>query len=791
MFAQTLSTEALSVTAVCPGGQLDVTGFRSSATGDFSVELSSDGVTYIPVSSTLLSASGRYEVTYRATIPADILPGTAYRVRVTTQTPALTGSPSPTLLTIKPKPVVPSVALSSLTLCQAQTAPTLSASATDASATLVWYGPNATGGTGSASASIPATTNVGTTSYYVAQVLNGCESDRMAIAVTVQPVPDAPTVTSLTVCQNAPAPLWVVSGQNLTWYTSATATTGTSVTPVISTSSAGTITYYVSQSVGSCVSPVASVSITVNALPAAPTVAAKTVCQFSTPESVSAVGQGLIWYSANGQALASAPVMATDKSGSFTALVTQTVGGCESPTAALVVSVVSTTAPVVGQTRLVICQGTVAQSLTAVGASLKWTLPDGSTSTTAPTPPTQTTSTSGSVNVYYVTQTLNGCESPATAVTVVVQATPTLTVLGGNTVNLGQDAPLELAFTGTGPFQYTLTNGVSGTAATSDTIIRVLPTQTTTYAVVRVTNTCGTGKPGSSSAITITVVSPTIFTAALTSTTQCAGSSLTANFLTTGTFTAGSTFKLQLAKLEADTSKITFVDALGAQASNGQIVGTIPGNTVAGNYWVRVVATNPKVPVNGTVSPTVLTVRPLPAATLLGNQTIVVGQPASLSVVFSGDSPWTFTYRDSSAAGIGTGVTVSTGANPHTLQVKPQQTTAYVLTSVSNNCGTGSLTARTVVVKVNPVLGIDDPSLAGQVDVYPIPATSTLTVTIKGASITGPATLQISDVAGRMVGQQETHQETAQLPLDAYAPGTYILLIRLGDRTTARRIVKH
>ena len=104
-----LSTEPLAVTSVCAGAQLDVTGFRNGTADSYGIELSSDGATYFEVPSTVVSTSGRYEITYRATIPANTAPGTSYRVRFISKNPDVKGSPSTSLLTVKARPAPPTV----------------------------------------------------------------------------------------------------------------------------------------------------------------------------------------------------------------------------------------------------------------------------------------------------------------------------------------------------------------------------------------------------------------------------------------------------------------------------------------------------------------------------------------------------------------------------------------------------------------------------------------------------------------------------------------------------------
>lgn len=779
--AQTLDTEPLGVTAVCPGAQLDVTGFRTTAADGYAIQLSDGGTTYTEIPSVFVSASGRYEIVYRVTIPASTSAGTNYRIRIVSKNPDINGTPSPTILTIKAAPPALTTT-NSYSYCQLTAALALTATGTG----LKWYDAS---GKAFATAPTPSTDIPGTVSYFVTQTTDNCESARVEINVTTKPTPGAPGTAALSVCQNTPTQSLSATGQNLRWYTSETGGTGATTSPTYSTSQAGQTNYYVSQSPEGCEGPRALLTVVIKPIPSAPGVTPKTICRFAPAEAVTAIGEGLTWYNTDGNKFGAAPAIATDKGGSFSLLVTQTVNGCESSRSTLVVTISITPAPALSKTTVEICQGTTAQPLEATGTNLKWTDPSGNVTITAPTPPTLNASTNPNGDVYYVTQTANGCESPKVAITVFVQALPAMSIIGSTTTNLGLEVPLKLTFTGTGPYRYKLSNGLTGTAI-KDTTILVLPEHTTVYQVAEVSNKCGTGLLTNGSSATVTVLVPTIQTLTLSSATLCAGASLIASFSTSGTFNSGSVFKLQLARVETDTTKMAYVDVPNSQATNGQVTGTIPGTTTGGTYRVRVVATNPKIPVNGTISSTLLTVRPLAAATLTGNQTIYEGQPASLSVVFSGDAPWNVSYRDSTGAGLGTVQSLTATTNPYAFAVNPRKTTAYFLTSVSNVCGAGTLTARVVTITVNALLGIEDQALADAVEVYPVPATTNLTVRIKGLATTQMALLELTDMTGHITTRQETRQATSSVSLDQHPVGTYILNIRVGDRRVAKRIVK-
>lgn len=692
------------------------------------------------------------------------------------------GSRSSLTVKVNAIPAVPTVT-SALAYCQKTAASALTATGN----ALKWYD---MGGKSSDTPPIPATDVPGTISYFVTQTADNCESARAEIKVTTKPTPAVPGTSAVLLCQNDPAPTLSASGQNLLWYTAESGGTGSGTTPVLTTSQAGSINYYVSQVLDGCEGPRATLAVTVKPLPAVPGVSSKDICQFAKTEPLAATGDGLIWYSPDGSKGPMSPTPSTDNGATYTYLVTQTINGCEGPKASLLVNVLTTPVPAVGKSIVELCQNAIAQPLTATGTNLKWTDPSGVVSTSAPVPPTLNATTKPEGDIYYVTQTgTNGCESPRVAIKVFVQTAPTMTILGTTTTNLGLEVPLKLTFTGVGPYRFKLSNGFSGTAL-KDTTILVLPERTATYQVVEVANKCGVGQAGNATPVTITVLIPTIQTLALPTTTVCAGTNLSTNFKTSGAFNPGSVFKLQFAKVETDTTKANFMDIPATQATNGQVVGMIPANTPSGTYWIRVLATNPKIPIIGTISSTILTIRSSATATLTGTQAIFEGQPAKLAIAFTGDGPWSFSCRDSSATSTGAVQTVQTDLNPYSLEVRPLKTTSYVLTNVSNSCGTGTRTGSAVVVTVNPLLGIDDQILADAVDVFPVPTTTTLTVHIRGLVSTQPALLELADQTGRTTIRQETRRETTTIILDHQPAGIYILHIRVGDRTASKRIVK-
>ncbi|HOS83398.1 MAG TPA: glycosyl hydrolase family 8 [Bacteroidales bacterium] len=155
--------------------------------------------------------------------------------------------------------------------------------------------------------------------------------------------------------------------------------------------------------------------------PAAPTVTTPvTYCQGATATALTATGTTLKWYTvaSGGTASTTAPTPSTATVGNTTHYVSQTVSGCESARASIVVSVTALpTAPTV-TTPVSYNQGATATALSATGTSLTWytTSTGGTGSTSAPIP---STSNIGTTN-YYVSQTISSCESQRANIQVII-----------------------------------------------------------------------------------------------------------------------------------------------------------------------------------------------------------------------------------------------------------------------------------------------------------------------------------------------------------------------------------
>jgi len=155
-----------------------------------------------------------------------------------------------------------------------------------------------------------------------------------------------------------------------------------------------------------------TLNLSVNPIPPPPQVVSPLqYCQNDASAALTATGANLLWYdsAAGGTGTGAAPVPATGFPGSRMYYVSQTVQGCESARDSIQVDITPQPAPPQAPPSIVVCQGAPAFSLSAQGQNIRWySQPAGGAGTDIA--PLIQTNTGLSVT-WYVTQTVNGCES--------------------------------------------------------------------------------------------------------------------------------------------------------------------------------------------------------------------------------------------------------------------------------------------------------------------------------------------------------------------------------------------
>ncbi|MES2006250.1 MAG: gliding motility-associated C-terminal domain-containing protein [Bacteroidota bacterium] len=302
-----------------------------------------------------------------------------------------------------------------------------------------------------------ATKNVtvaGTYTVTVSDNTSGCTPVSQAVTVAALPTPAAPTVAGTSICAGSTATLTPSApGGTYEWYTVASGGapvfTGNSfTTPVLNS----TITYYVQTTVSGCVSSRTAVTVTVNPIPAAPTVSSPTICSGNTAAlSATAPGGSYNWYDAasGGTLLQTGAGYTTPLLNTTTSYYVQTtVLGCTSSRTAVTITVTPTpSAPVAGNAAICSGSGTTLTA-TSPGGTYNWyNVNTGGTS--LQTGASYTTSTLNSSATYYVQTTVSGCTSSRTTVTVTVNAIPSIpsvsvpAICAGNSATATVNSPVN------------------------------------------------------------------------------------------------------------------------------------------------------------------------------------------------------------------------------------------------------------------------------------------------------------------------------------------------------------
>lgn len=272
---------------------------------------------------------------------------------------------------------------------------------------------------------LPGTTVLAAGNYYVSQTVGSCTSARLTVGVSFFTIPK-PTANELqSFCSESHVSDLVATGQMgavIKWYN---LPTGGDVLPGTTLLVAGD--YYVSQTVGDCVSERKHVIVSFTTLesPNVPNETA-TVCAGSTIASLTVTGLSgatFTWYEneVGGSAIATSTVL-VDGADYY---VTQTVGECVSNRRKVIINIDELPLPVAEHNQSV-CSGSEIEDLVAegvAGAVLTWhETQDG---------PALEEETIVEAGVYYVKQTVNGCTSGVKEV--IVALLPAPAAPGGNT----------------------------------------------------------------------------------------------------------------------------------------------------------------------------------------------------------------------------------------------------------------------------------------------------------------------------------------------------------------------
>jgi hypothetical protein len=236
--------------------------------------------------------------------------------------------------------------------------------------------------------------------------------------------------------------LYALTGASYLWSTGAT-------TPTIQVNPTTTTQYWVDvTSNGSTTRQYVTVYVTNSPAPSGNS--NQTLCQSGTLAQLNVTGTNIQWY-ASAQGGSPLPLTTSLVSGT-TYYATQTVDGCESPRLAVLATISAPTAPT-GNSQQAFCFSATVAQLAANGTGLKWY-----STATGGSPLPANTSLANS-QTYYVSQTVNGCESSTRLAVSVVLLNPVAPSGSAAQSFCTNGTVAQLAPQGTGIQWYAAANG--------------------------------------------------------------------------------------------------------------------------------------------------------------------------------------------------------------------------------------------------------------------------------------------------------------------------------------------
>lgn len=593
--------------------------------------------------------------------------------------------------------------------------------------------------------------------------------------ITVNPLPTASISGNPSICWGQPANLTVnfggATGPYSFTYNPGNVTVNNASNPAILTVSPGSTTNYslVSVSNATCTGTVSGLAtVTVHLLPGAQISGTQTVCAGQPANlnfNFSGTGPWNYSYLVNGisagnfVANTSPVVIVVNPAATTTYTLAANVSdafctGNTSGSATVTVTPLPT-AQISGNAT--VCAGTPTNltfNFTGVapfvysymaGATLMGPYNTNSNSVVIPVSPATTT-------VYTMTPTLTGAGctgNTSGSATVTVNQLPTAALTGSDTICNGGATSLAVNFAGA-PGPYTYTYSANGTlvgplnTSSNPTIIPVNPSINTTYALTNISNANCPGTVTGTSAVVHVTPLPTAVISGTTDICYGQGTNLQVAFTGEAPFTysynAGAT---------------TFGPF--TTGSNSVVIPVTPGLTT--NYTLTVSVTG-----NGCTGATsgnaLVTVHPLPSATISGNPTICAGDQTDISISFAGTAPYSYTY----AAGATQFGPFTTSNNPESVTVSPLTTTTYTLTAINDAHCSGS-TLGSSLVTVNP---LPTANITGTTAIC-IGDQTNLNIAFTG---TGPFTYSYSNGTNTF-GPFNTNNNSVTIPVSPSATTTY------------------
>jgi len=432
---------------------------------DVKIQRSQSNITWSPTTNLYTNAAATTPYTGgHATTVYVKSASAATTVYTATSTNGVTGCSTPANVSVVVNPLPTVVTVNPAAVCSPSTVDLTAAAVTNGSDTglTLTYWSNIGATTALTSPSAVATSGT----YYIKGTnANGC-SVIMPVTVTVNPLPVLTITNPATVCSPNTVDITaaaVTAGSEpgtLSYWSDSAATTALTTASAVTTSG----TYYIKVVNANGCEKIMPVTVTINVTSAPTGTASQSFCGSANLSQLVATGTNIKWYNAatGGTEYPSSLWTLVGLTTGTTYYASQTVNGCESTTRFAVTAVINAIPTAPNASAQDFCSAPTVAQLLPNGSTINWY-----SASTGGTPLASTAVLSATT--YYVSQTINGCESTRTAVAITITpiAAPTgatsQTIFGG----VAADATIEdISVSGTNVIWYpTAADAAAGTNA--------------------------------------------------------------------------------------------------------------------------------------------------------------------------------------------------------------------------------------------------------------------------------------------------------------------------------------
>lgn len=343
-------------------------------------------------------------------------------------------------------------------------------------------------------------TDAGTYTYYATQTINESESQADTVILTINTTPGIPPASDDTICFGEITPDLTAAGTDLKWYDDEALTNQVHTGSPFPTgvTDPGSYAYYVTQTLDGCESDPDTSMLIIHSIPAAPGSEWFISCFGEIVPDLTATGQYIQWYSDEsltslvhtGSTYSSGDTLA----GRYAYFPTQTVNGCESGSAYDTLWIKPRPEVPFSDSQSV-CIGQSVPDLTASGTDIKWyqnaerlsLLHSGNTYSTG--------NTDIGIYPYFVTQTVDGCESLNKQVALAINGLPVPLVLAEQVICEVDTQDFHLGTTANPSHSYSWTSSQGDLTSTeADPVVRPSVPGTFKYFLTETIDSTGCNK---------------------------------------------------------------------------------------------------------------------------------------------------------------------------------------------------------------------------------------------------------------------------------------------------------